>query len=210
MTIKADILERIGERGLLLPQLINQGLAANDRLKYYFTLLQTAYAYVRTPGGHVPDLRNEREAAGISDESLDQVVGASQMVSGGSVHIPGAALILDRVLLDVRRMLDPVATSAGMHGELAERSAIYARRLDEQVARVPPCTGDQINGSVLESLTRLHGQRTRHPAPAGHGPALGTESAAGHRFDRTTRRRARVRPDRCRSSPRTRIHDGCA
>ena len=33
MATKAGILEQIGERSLLLPELINHGLAANDRLK---------------------------------------------------------------------------------------------------------------------------------------------------------------------------------
>ena len=67
MATKASILEQIGERSLLLPELINQGLSATDRLKYYLTLLQTAYGYAASPGGHVPDLHTEREAAGISD-----------------------------------------------------------------------------------------------------------------------------------------------
>ena len=155
MATKAGILEQIGERSLLLPDLIHQGLAANDRLKFYLTLLQTAYAYAGSPGGQVPDLCNEREAAGISDEALDTVVGNSRMLSPTVVHIPGAAAILERIFADVRQMLAPVATAATMHGELAERSAIYARRLNEQIARAPTATDDQITSSVIETLTRL-------------------------------------------------------
>jgi hypothetical protein len=155
MATKASILEQIGERSLLLPELINQGLSATDRLKYYLTLLQTAYGYAASPGGHVPDLRTEREAAGISDETLDTVVGNSRMLSPTVVHIPGAAAILDRIFADVRRMLEPVAAAAAMHGELVERSAIYARRLNEQIARAPTATDDQITSSVIETLTRV-------------------------------------------------------
>ena len=40
MPTKVAIIEQIGEKGLLLPELVNRGLAANDRLKYYLTLLQ--------------------------------------------------------------------------------------------------------------------------------------------------------------------------
>ena len=40
-----------------------------------------------------------------------------------------------------------------MHGELVERSAIYARRLNEQIARAPTATDDQITSSVIETLT---------------------------------------------------------
>ena len=155
MATKASILEQIGERSLLLPELINQGLAATDRLKYYLTLLQTAYGYAGSPGGHVSDLRTEREAAGISDEALDTVVGNSRMLSPTVAHIPGAAAILERIFADVRQMLEPVAAAAAMHGELAERSAIYARRLNEQIARAPTATDDQMTSSVIETLTRV-------------------------------------------------------
>jgi hypothetical protein len=164
MATKADILEQIGERSLLLPGLINHGLAATDRLKYYVTLLQTAYAHAQSPGAHVPDLRNEREAAGVSEESLDEVVGASRMIGSATVHIPGARAILDRIFADVRQMLEPVTTAAAMHGELEERSGIYTRRLDEQLARAPACTDDQLPVSAVEALTRLtaNGRDTIH------------------------------------------------
>jgi uncharacterized protein Yka (UPF0111/DUF47 family) len=155
MATKAGILEQIGERSLLLPELINEGLAATDRLKYYLTLLQTAYGYAGSPGGHAPDLRNEREAAGITTEALDTVVGNSRMLSPTVVHIPGAAAILERIFADVRQMLQPVAAAATMHGELAERAAIYTRRLNEQIARAPTATDDQITSSVIETLTRV-------------------------------------------------------
>jgi hypothetical protein len=155
MATKAGILEQIGERSLLLPELINEGLAANDRLKYYLTLLQTAYACASSSGGQVPDLRNEREAAGVSDEALDTVVGNSRMLSPTVVHIPGAAAILQRIFADVRHMLEPVATAATMHGELTERAAIYTRRLNEQVARAPTAADDQMTSSVIETLTRV-------------------------------------------------------
>lgn len=164
MATKAGILEQIGERSLLLPELINHGLAANDRLKYYLTLLQTAYGYAGSPGGQVPDLRSEREAAGIEDDELDTVVGHSRMVSQAVVQIPGAAAILDRIFADVRQMLEPVSAAAAINGELTERLAIYTRRLTEQVARAPTATDDKISSSVLETLTRLtsNGHDTIH------------------------------------------------
>jgi hypothetical protein len=164
MATKAGILEQIGEKSLLLPAHINQGLAASDRLKYYLTLLQTAYAYAASPGGQETDLRNEREAAGISDESLDTVVGNSRMLSPVVVRIPGAAAILERIFADVRQMVEPVTAAAAMHGELVERAAIYTRRLTEQVARAPTGADDQISASVIETLTKVtsNGHDTIH------------------------------------------------
>jgi hypothetical protein len=45
MATKSDILEQIGQRSLRLPELINHGLEAHDRLRYYLMLLHAAYAY---------------------------------------------------------------------------------------------------------------------------------------------------------------------
>jgi uncharacterized protein Yka (UPF0111/DUF47 family) len=164
MAMKAGILEQIGQRSLLLPELINEGLAAHDRLKYYLTLLQTAYRYAGSPGAQVPDLRNEREAAGVFDPSLDHVVGNSRMVTPIVAYIPGAAVILERIFADSREMLAPIETSAAMHGELAERAALYTRRLNELIARAPSANDDQITSHVLETFTRLtsNGHDTIH------------------------------------------------
>jgi uncharacterized protein Yka (UPF0111/DUF47 family) len=157
MPTKAGVLEQIGERGLLLPELINRGLAANDRLKYYLTLLQTAHAYAQAPGQQIPNLRHEREASGISDAALDDVVGASRMVTNSTVYIPGVASIVGHVLDDVRHMVDPIAAASPWRVDLAERAALYARRLDDQAARAPACTDDQIPAGTIDAFTKLPG-----------------------------------------------------
>src|SRR4029453_9468673 len=64
---KVAIIEKIGESGVLLPELITRGLAAHHRLKYYLTLLQTAYTYALAPSKPVPSLRTQREASGLDD-----------------------------------------------------------------------------------------------------------------------------------------------
>ena len=42
MTLKQEIVAELGEADLLLPGRIARSLAANDQIKYYFALLQTA------------------------------------------------------------------------------------------------------------------------------------------------------------------------
>ncbi len=42
MTEKLKIVGALGEESLLLPALVNDALTANNRAKYYFSLLQTA------------------------------------------------------------------------------------------------------------------------------------------------------------------------
>ena len=149
------MLEQIGERSLLLPELINRGLAANDRLQYDLTLLQTARVYAQAPGQQIPNLRHEREDSGITDSAFDDVIAASRMVTDSTVYIPGVASIVEHVLDDVRHMVDPIAAASSWRGDLAERAALYARRLDEQAARAPSCTDDEIPSGTIDAFTRL-------------------------------------------------------
>jgi len=46
--MKTQILETLGEQGLGLPSQVEAGLAANDRLKYYFSLLQVSAVMLTT------------------------------------------------------------------------------------------------------------------------------------------------------------------
>ena len=155
MPTKAGVLERIGERSLLLPELINRGLGANDRLKYYLTLLQAASDHAHAPGQQVASLRSEREASGVPDAAFDDVVGASRMVTNSTVYIPGVAAIIEHVLGDTRQMVEPIAAAAAWRADLAERAVLYSRRLDEQAARAPACTDDQVPTNTIDAFTKL-------------------------------------------------------
>ena len=57
MADKLHIIESLGEQRLVLPSRVNAALAANDRTKYYFTLLQAAVAHAEHPERHAADLR---------------------------------------------------------------------------------------------------------------------------------------------------------
>ena len=63
MVEKRSIVKELGEEGLLLPGLVNSAFAANDRIKYYFTLLQTAREKAENPQLELPSLKTERENA---------------------------------------------------------------------------------------------------------------------------------------------------
>ncbi|MFI5042383.1 MAG: hypothetical protein ACHQNA_11140, partial [Acidimicrobiales bacterium] len=75
---KHDVVDELGERVLLLPSLVNRGLEANDRAKYLLTLLQAARAHADDPAGPFSALREERLAAGVPDEQLDEVIGRAR------------------------------------------------------------------------------------------------------------------------------------
>src|SRR5579872_1502753 len=117
---KQRIIEALGERRLLLPGLVAEALAANDRVKYRLTLLQSARA--AADGAPAPSLHEERIASGVEDAALDRVVGASERGADGGYRIPGAAALAQSALGDVRAMLAPLeAAEIGAASTLAAR-----------------------------------------------------------------------------------------
>src|SRR5262245_8402100 len=99
MSAKTGIIEQSGESALLLPEIIMGAIAANDRLKYYLALLHAARAHASDRSRQSrPDLRVERQASGVPDTWLDQVVEGSTHLGGGDlVRIPGAGSIIERL-----------------------------------------------------------------------------------------------------------------
>ena len=67
MTEKIEIVEQLGEKGILLPSLLGKALQANDRIKLRFSLLQEAIAQARNPRQNPPTFMAERHAAGLDD-----------------------------------------------------------------------------------------------------------------------------------------------
>jgi len=79
MSTKQEIISSLGEKQLLLPGLVQSGLAANDRIKYFFTLLQMAMEQCAQPAPNPPDLKREsqllkRKLANGADFFLTQPV----------------------------------------------------------------------------------------------------------------------------------------
>ena len=73
--MKTEIIEQLGQADILLPQLIAQGLLANDRVKARLGVLQAAGRHARDPDRTRFDLMDECRVAGIDSiaaESLGQ------------------------------------------------------------------------------------------------------------------------------------------
>jgi len=161
---KVAIIEQIGERGLLLPELIARGLVANDRVTYFLTLLQSAQARAQAPHQPVPNLRVQREASGVGDVSLDHVVEASVNRGNQTTYIPGACVIIDRLFEELRRMVSAVEAASPPRPELKDRAALYRRRLEELNASVPCCPDDMVTDATISGLASLsrNGHDTVH------------------------------------------------
>jgi hypothetical protein len=157
MPAKTDILENLGETALLLPQSINEALTANDRVKYWLTLFQSARDHADHPRMEVPSLRHEREAAGVDDASLDAVVSASTR-DGNIVCALQAAIIHARVLDGLRAMLEPLKVAAADDTTLTQTYEAYRQRFDRLVALAPPSLEhDRIPVDYIDAIT--HGRR---------------------------------------------------
>jgi len=144
MTAKTRIIADLGEPGLLLPGLLNAGLAANDRAKYYFTLLQTAAARAEHPDRSNADLRRERLACGVEDDAWDNVTAASEQRGKGTYHIPRAAQLIQALLRDIDAMLAPLHP---------EREGDLQRRFEELRGQGPAAFGDLLSASEISAMT---------------------------------------------------------
>ena len=143
--------------GLVLPELLSGGLAANDRLKYYLTLLQAAKARAQQPHQRASDLHIEREAAGVADPAFDEIVSASSVDADGTVWIPSAQRVCALLIADLRQMLQPIQAAAEIGAAVDARVDGYTSRLDALIAGIPSCAGDRLTPEDIDRLTRLPG-----------------------------------------------------
>ncbi|WP_094227122.1 hypothetical protein [Methanolobus psychrotolerans] len=111
MMKKKSIIRELGEDELLLPYLVNAALLANDRIKYYLTLLQTAKAKAEHPTMEFPDLRVERVTAGEKDAELDNTVMSSVKLDSGKFMIPFSDRIIGYICGCMEDMIRPFAVS---------------------------------------------------------------------------------------------------
>jgi pyruvate,orthophosphate dikinase len=143
--MKQTILGELGEERLLLPAMLERALAANDRVKYLIALAQAARLNANAPDQQIATLRAERVAAGVHDESLDEVVGRSAREAGSMYRIPGAERLVGLALGETREMLAPLRDDPSC--------APLVGRLTELAERVAAVQGDHIAAEQLAALT---------------------------------------------------------
>lgn len=139
--MKARIVSAMGEADLELPIRINAALDANERIKYYFSLLQMAAARADLPEKPVTDLRRERVARGIDDAALDDTVAGSRR-ENEFYFIPGCGRILDAIMRDFRLMTDAVGEQP------------FAGRADRLMGQMPAAEADTVPVNAISAITR--------------------------------------------------------
>jgi uncharacterized protein Yka (UPF0111/DUF47 family) len=145
---KPGILQDLGERALLLPGAVERALRANDRAKYYFTLMQLAARHAQEPGAPAPTLKADREAAGIDATELDGLIAGARR-EDGLLRIPGADTIHAAIVLCLEEMIAPL--------ELADDAAAFPARLARALRELPAVEGDGVPERYVATLARAGG-----------------------------------------------------
>ncbi len=147
VTAKIEIVQKLGEQGLLLPVLLADALAANDRLKLRLALLQEAVAKCREPAAAPHNFEAERRAAGLADPQYDAIVSGARALSADRILVPGARDLLKGIAADLAQMLAPLKAND------AETSRPFDERLAALVASMPAAEADELALHEIDRMT---------------------------------------------------------
>lgn len=143
--MKTQILAAIGEKELQPAASLNAALAANDRVKYAFSLLQMAADHAAHPERPAATLKRERIACGIDEPDFDSAVAGARMM-GKSCRVAGATRIIARIADDTRLMAAPV---------LATKPDGLAARLDGLLGALPAAADDLLDPDAISAMTQM-------------------------------------------------------
>ncbi|HEX3991377.1 MAG TPA: DUF47 family protein [Acetobacteraceae bacterium] len=151
--MKTRILEAMGVTELQRASGLSDALAANDRVKYLFSLLQMAVSHADHPDQPAVSLKRERLAAGVDDASLDDMVATAQR-RARNYQLPGAANAMQRIANEMRVMAEPV---------IACGKPDYAERLRQLLNALPAANNDCLTAMDVTAITQAG--RPKHGVP---------------------------------------------
>src|SRR5258707_3647686 len=141
-TMKARIVQQLGEIEVLLPARVAEGLAANDRAKVGLSALQAVAKQATHPAEEPDDLSAECAAAGVDAAAIRSMMAAARETSPGRIAAPGLAKLVRSLFEDVGAMVAAVTAGDEAAGSMADNrlSALRTRlsaEFDEiEVARI--------------------------------------------------------------------------
>ncbi|MGE5148066.1 MAG: hypothetical protein ACM3N5_15040 [Candidatus Eiseniibacteriota bacterium] len=146
--MKSEIIERLGQTDILLPSLIAEGLAANDRVKARLSVMQAAARRARDPNGTRFDLAEECRVVGVDPMPLQALVNHASLLEGERVTAPGLGDLGSAIWDDVATMARAVKAGDTVEGEasLARLNAIKLAAWHEpsdtvEIAQIARLTG---------------------------------------------------------------------
>ena len=132
--MKYQIINELGAFYLLLPKAVNDALVANDRVKYFFTLLQLAKNSADDPENDHLDLKKERLICNINNTSFDMVIKQTTKDEMNNYKIPELSLIIENIKSNVNEMLIPLEISGKVSIDDNAKFINYKNRFENLVA----------------------------------------------------------------------------
>ncbi|MBR0781697.1 hypothetical protein [Bradyrhizobium iriomotense] len=192
--MKTQIIEELGQGDILLPALVTEGLAANDRIKVRMSALQAAAHHAQEPGRTASDLGVESQTAGIAAAAIAALIGGAHLIGQDRLAAPGLAELMQNIQDDAATMIRAVGAGTASEGAKAQVrfEAIRAAGLldatgEIEKSRIARLTG--LTESAGDSLHRLvmdlHKQLNRLAASCAEEALDGAHVFGLHGEDRT-------------------------
>lgn len=156
---KAQAVASLGMASLLQPARLQAALKANDRLKLYLSLLQSAASHARQPQAAPLDLSREIAAAGMGnteDANWLRNLPGSASLQGDSLYVPGLSRLAERLRDDLGHMARPLQEQSG---DAAASLNARARHWQDYLDKLKNQPEPLLDADTLAALS--HGQRER-------------------------------------------------
>jgi uncharacterized protein Yka (UPF0111/DUF47 family) len=144
---KTEAIASLDEYRLLLPAWVKAALAANDRLKLYLSVLQSAASHAEHPEDPPLDLHHEMAAAGLQAAWLHDLAGTATR-SGDALFVPELPRLAQHLAEDLAALARPV---------LGPGDTPTATRVEHWRRTLAGMNHDRMELAQLRSLT--HGNR---------------------------------------------------
>jgi uncharacterized protein Yka (UPF0111/DUF47 family) len=156
--MKSQIIRELGQADILLPALVREALAANDRVKVRMSALQAAAQHAQQPGLPVTDLSVESCAAGIAPAVLATLIGGAHFSREGRIAAPSLAELMKDIHDDAMTMIRAVSAGNPAEGEAANArlAAIDAASLLKPAAEIESSRIARLTGVADAGNDSLH------------------------------------------------------
>ncbi|MDE5457736.1 hypothetical protein GWE18_33980 [Bradyrhizobium sp. CSA112] len=156
--MKTQIIRELGQADILLPSLVAEGLAANDRIKVRLSALQAAAEHAREPDHPANELAAECHAAGIAPAGIASLISGAHLIGERRLSAPSLAKLIKEVQGDMETMIRAVSAGDAPEGEkaTARLNSICAAGLLDASSEIEFTRITRLTGAGQEGGDSLH------------------------------------------------------
>ena len=156
--MKTRIIEHLGQADVLLPSLVAEGLAANDRIKVRMSALQAACEHARDPQRARTDLAVECHAAGLAPAGIQRLIDGAQFAADGRMTAPDLGELGKAMLADLGAMIAAVQAGTPTQGDAAAERVTKLKLRDRlaSLTDIVPSEIAQLTGVSQAGADSMH------------------------------------------------------